>query len=129
MSERVILELPDELARRARTVAVQTDRSLEQVLVAWIDRAVPEPPLETLSDAQVLALCDSWMDPAQQEELSELLARHREGPLQGPEQDRLEELLRLYRRGLVRKGQAWKLAVDRGLKPRLDNHGASLLPG
>ena len=31
--------------------------------------------------------------------------------------------------GAYMLGQAWKLAVDRGLKPRLDNHGASLLPG
>jgi hypothetical protein len=129
MSERVTLELPEELARRARAVATQTNRRLEDVLVDWIDRAVPEPPVESLPDEQVLAMCASWIDAGQQEELSDLLDRNREGLLQGAERDRLDELMRIYRRGLVHKAQALKVAVARGLKPRLDDDGTGLHPG
>src|SRR5262249_21336487 len=106
MRERVTLELPEELARRARAAATQADRRLEEVLVEWIDRAVPESAVEDLSDEQILALCDRQMDAGQQEELSDLLGRNREGLLGGAERDRLDELMRVYRRGLIRKAQA-----------------------
>jgi hypothetical protein len=119
MSEKVTLELPEALAQRARAVAAQTHRRVEDVLVEWIDRAGGEAVVELLPDDQVLALCDGQMEDARQEEVSDLLARNREGLLQGPERERLEELMGVYRRGLVRKAQAWKVAVERGLKPRL----------
>jgi hypothetical protein len=53
------------------------------------------------------------------EELSRLLAGNREGSLAEAEPARLDELIRLYRRGLVRKAQALRIAVARGLGPRL----------
>src|SRR4051794_29219207 len=108
MGEKVTLELPDEVARRARAVADQTQRRFEDVLVEWIDRAGAEPPVESLPDDQLLALCDDFLDADRQDELSDLLARNREGDLPGPQRDRLEELMRAYRRGLVRKAQALK---------------------
>lgn len=37
MRERVILELPDNVARSAKEVATRTERQLEDVLVEWID--------------------------------------------------------------------------------------------
>jgi hypothetical protein len=119
MSEKVTLELPEELAERARAVAAQTRRRVEDVLLEWIDRAGGEPAVELLPDDQVLALCDSQMEPGQEEELSDLLARNRERLLQGAERDRLDELMRVYRRGLLRKARALKTAVERGLRPRL----------
>jgi len=119
MSVKVTVELPEELAQRARTVAAQTRRRLEDVLVEWIDRAGTEPEVELLPDDQLLALCDGQLDDSAQSELSALLARNREGELAGTEAGRLEELMRLYRRGLVRKARAWKTAVARGLRPRL----------
>jgi hypothetical protein len=119
MSVRVTVELPEELAERARTEAARTRRRFEDVLVEWLDRAGGEPPVESLSDEEVLALCDGQMEGAQQEELGELLARNREGLLQGEERSRLDELMHVYRRGLVRKARALKTAVERGLRPRL----------
>jgi hypothetical protein len=119
MTITVTLELPEELAQRARTVASQTRRRFEDVLVEWIDRAGGEPSVESLPDDQLLALCDSQMEAGAQEELSDLVARNREGVLQGAERERLDELMRTYRRGLVRKAQALKTAVERGLRPRL----------
>jgi hypothetical protein len=119
MSEKVTVELPEELAQRARAVAAQTRRRFEEVLVEWIDRAGAEPVAESLADDELLALCDRQLDAGRQEELSDLLTRNREGLLQEAERDRLDELMRIYRRGLIRKAQALKAAVARGLKPRL----------
>jgi hypothetical protein len=120
MSEIVTLELPDEVARSAREVAARTHRRLEDVLIEWLDRTSAELPVETLPDDQVLALCDMQMDTARQVELSDLLARNREGALADTERQRLDELMLVYRRGTVRKAQAFKVAVERGLHPPLN---------
>ena len=120
MSEIVTLEIPDALVQRARGVAEQTHRRVEDVLVEWLDRAATEIPVELLPDDQVLALRDMQMDDAQQAELSELLTRQREGMLTSVERGRLETLMSIYRRGMVGKAQALKVAVDRGLQPPLN---------
>ncbi len=46
MGEIVLLELPESLARSARAVAQQTQRSVESVLLEWLDRAATELPVE-----------------------------------------------------------------------------------
>jgi hypothetical protein len=102
-----------------RTVADRTHSPLEAVIVEWLDRAVAEPALELLPDEQLLALCDGQWDTQPQEELSDLLARNQEGSLLPPERERLDGLMRIYRKGLVRKAQALHVAVARGLRPRL----------
>ena len=119
MSSTVTLELPEPLARRIQEIAARTHRRPEDILLAWIDQVVSELPVDSLSDDQVLNLCDLEMDAAQQVELSELLARNREGQLSDAEHKRLDELMQIYRRGLVRKAQALKVAVERGLRPPL----------
>jgi hypothetical protein len=119
MSVKVMVELPDELAQRARAVAAQTQQRFEDVLLDWLTHAGAEPPVESLPDAQVLALCDAMLEAAAQEELSELLVCHREGSLGEADRSRLDELMRRYRRGLVRKAQALRTAVARGLRPQL----------
>ena len=120
MAEIVTLELPEEVARRAREVAARTHRRPESVLLEWIGRVVAESPVESLPDDQVLALCDMQMDVGQQAELGDLLARNQEGLLSSAERVRLDELMQIYRRGLVRKSQAVKVAVERGLRPPLN---------
>lgn len=89
-------------------------------MVEWIDRAVTEPAVDFLPDEQVLAVCEAQLDEELQEELSDLLARKREGQLSEADRGRLDALMQVYRRGLVRKAQAWKVAVARGLKPPLN---------
>ena len=44
-------------------------------------------------------------------------SRQREGELNDNEQVQLDALMLAYRRGLVRKAQALKVAVERGLQP------------
>lgn len=119
MSEVVTLELPDSLVRSARTIAERSNRRVEEVLVAWLDRSARERPVALLPDDQVLLLCDLEMQEADQQALNDLLDRQREGALGDTERPALDALMGAYRRGLVRKAQALKVAVERGLRPPL----------
>jgi hypothetical protein len=116
MAEIVTLQLPETLAQKAKEIAAFTHRRLEDVLLEWIDRAITELPVESLPDEQVLAMCDMQMETEQQELFSDLLARNREGQLNNTEVRQLDELMQVYRRGLVNKARALKVAVERGLK-------------
>jgi hypothetical protein len=119
MSEIVTLELPEHVVRSARAVAERTHRRVEEVLKDWIDQAAAEVPVDCLSDEEILSLCDRQLTDQDQEELSGLLARNREGQLDNTDHARLDALMQVYRRGLVRKAQAWKVAVARGLRSAL----------
>lgn len=116
MAETIVLELPESVAHSAREVANRTQKSVEEVLVEWLGKAAAELPVESLNDEQVLALCDIEMELEQQSELSQLLSENREGTLTAAGRERLDALMEVYRRGLVRKAEAWKIAVRRGLK-------------
>jgi hypothetical protein len=124
MSETVTLQIPEELARRARALAAATHRRFEDAVVEWLRRAVEEPAVESLPDDALLALCDASLSAADQDALTALLTGHREGALSGEETARLDELMADYRRGLVVKARALKEAVVRGLRPRLDDDAA-----
>ena len=124
MSETITLEVPDDLARRARALASATQRRFEDVVLEWLRWAVEESPVEALPDGELLALCDASFDPADQEALSHLLAGHREGLLTAPEEASLDALMDAYRRGLVLKARALKEAVGRGLRPPLAEDAA-----
>ncbi len=119
MAEIVTIELPEALAQQAKEIAALSHRRLEDVLVEWIDRAITDLPIESLPDEQVLVLCDLKMSPDQQTALSNLLAGNQEGQLSQAETRELDELMQIYRRGLVRKARALQVAVSRGLRPSL----------
>lgn len=119
MTEIITLELPEPLARQAKEIAALTQRRLEDVLVEWIDRAITDLPIESLPDAQVLALCDSQLPQEQQTALANLLACNREGTLDEGDRQQLDDLMQIYRSGLVRKARALQVAVGRGLRPPL----------
>lgn len=119
MSETMILELPDSLVQNARTIATNTNRRVEDVIIDWLELVVEEIPVELLPDEQVIALRDMQMSHEHQQELHDLLAQQREQCIHHSAQARLDELLHIYRRGMVRKAQALKVAVERGLQPSL----------
>jgi hypothetical protein len=121
MAEIVTLELSDTLAQQAKQIASLTHRRLEDVLVEWIDRAITDLPIESLPDDQILTLCDLQLEPQQQEQLSDLLAQNQEGQLSHTETEQLDQLMKIYRQGLVRKARALKVAVEKGLRPPLDS--------
>jgi hypothetical protein len=116
MSDKVTIELPEELARRARAMAAASHRRLEDAVVEWIGRVVAEPDVKTLPDKDLLQLCDAMLEPEDQDELTILLADSREGRLDAMGRARLDELMTVYRRGLVLKARAWGEAVTRGLR-------------
>lgn|SRR5574341_93235 len=120
MSQAITFNLPDELAERVRQLADQSRQSLEEVLVALVERATDDPPLEILSDEQVLALADLQLPPDQDAEFSKLLAQNAEGQLDDRGRVRLEQLMAMYRHGMVRKAHALQVAVERGLRPPLN---------
>jgi len=124
MSERFTLELPDDLARVVRAHAAAEKRPVEEAVVDLIGMAIADRTWESFSDKHILEECDSTLDSAKQEALSGLLARLREGELTLPERGQLDQLMAEYRRGLIFKARAWRIAVARGLKPRLDGHAA-----
>lgn len=119
MAEQVTLTLPDSLAQQVHEVATMTQRPLEEVLLEWLTRGSTEPVISALSDNQVLALCDSELSTQEQTQLSDLLGKQRENQLHEDEMRQLNQLLQRYRRGLVRKAEAWKVAVERGLRPAI----------
>ncbi|MCE7979752.1 MAG: hypothetical protein DYG89_01055 [Caldilinea sp. CFX5] len=121
MAYTVTLDIPDKIAQNARSVAVRTRRPIDDVLLTWLDRMADEVPVEDLSDEQVLSLSTMELAPAMQAELSELLAVNREGMVTSQQRSRLDELMQVYRHNLIRKAQAVKAAVERGLRPAL--HG------
>jgi hypothetical protein len=55
------------------------------------------------------------MTTEEQAVFSDLQARHREEYLNEQENSKLDELMQIYRSGLVRKAQAMNIAVKRGL--------------
>lgn len=119
MSYVVTIAISDAAASMAQNLARRTERRVEDVLADWIDHAVAELPVESLPDDQIRLLCSAEMSNVQQEELGELLTRRREGALDAIGQERLGQLMEVYRRGLVRKAQALQVGVARGLIPAL----------
>jgi hypothetical protein len=101
MSQTLTVELPDELAHRARSLAAAANRRLEDAVIDWISRAVAEPEIEALSDEGLLANCDAMISVELQDELSSLLSDAREGKLADSGRARLDEFMDIYRRGLV----------------------------
>jgi len=120
MAEVITLELSDTLARQTRTIAMNAHRRFEDMLVELIERSLADLPLESLPDERVLELCALQLDIEQQTLLDDLLSRNQEGQLTESETRQLDELMRVYRRGLVRKAKAWNVAVERGLKAPLN---------
>ena len=119
MSRQVAIQVSEHVMRQAAQVAAQTQRSIEDVLAAWLESVTTERPVEELSDDEVLALTELRLTDEQDASLSELLERNREGTLDAEGQRELDEMMRLYEHGLLRKSQALKVAVQRGLREPL----------
>jgi hypothetical protein len=117
MSTQVTVTLPDDIYQRAAYLARLTGRAIADVLTDTIDlplqplsvQHVDERPLAECSDAEVLALAEAQMDPAQDRRLSMLLERQQAGLLTEDERAALRGLLQTYQDGLLRKALALRL--------------------
>lgn len=119
MSQQITIEVSDQVARRAAQVASQTKRRVEEVLASWLESASTDLPVDSLSDEEVLALAELQLSAEQQEALSDLLARNRGDNLDEEGKRQLDDLMRVYEHGLLRKAQALRVAVQRGLREPL----------
>lgn len=119
MSQQVTIQVSDHAIQHAAQIAASTRQSVEAVLSGLIELSVEEPPVELLSDDEVRSLSEMRMPDEQDAALSELLGRQREGELDVEGRRRLRELMQVYERGLLRKSQALRVAVERGLRESL----------
>jgi len=75
--------------------------------------------VECLSDDEAIALSEMKFSDEQDARLSDLLARQRENQLDSEERRQLNEMMLIYEKGLLRKAQALRVAVERGLREPL----------
>jgi hypothetical protein len=125
MSTQVTLTLPDQLWERAEVLAQRTGRGVAELLAETIELsldplggAARESPIETWPDSEVVAAVDAEMPPADDRRLSELLDRQQASALTADERAELHTLMQTYQEGLLRKAQALREAVGRGLRER-----------
>jgi hypothetical protein len=119
MSETMTIKVSETVARFATQLALRKHQPREDALADFLESAVNETPVESLSDNEVLALSEMRFSDEQDEMLSELLARQREDQLDAQGRQELAELMRAYEQGLLRKAQALRVAVERGLRAPL----------
>jgi hypothetical protein len=124
MATRVVVTLPDDVYRRVEQLAQLTNRDVADLLADTITLSLPPLDIFTqsvqavtsLSDEDVLALTELQMLPAQDRRLSALLQKQQAQALSDPERAELLALMQVYQEGLLRKAQALREAVRRGLR-------------
>ena len=114
-TNQITIKLSRDIIIKAHRIAEQRGDRIEDILAEWLDSYVHDLPVEKLTDEEIIALSRFRMDLLQHQELSNLLYIHRERPLEVEESARLDKLLQLHRRHLVRKAQALEIAAKRGL--------------
>ncbi|MDQ3062731.1 MAG: hypothetical protein M3R14_07690 [Acidobacteriota bacterium] len=115
MNQQVTIEVSEQVWRRANVLAQQNQRKLENVLEKWLEETVAETQIEDLTDEEILALTENKFDDEQQNNFSLLLEHSREGTLNDERKRELDEMMRIYEDGLLRKSKALRVAVERGL--------------
>lgn len=126
MSTEVTVTLPDDVFRRAEHLAELTHRDVKEVLADALrlslgpvaEEAVSPPPVSSLSDDEVVALANSRMEKARDRRFVLLQRRLGAGALRDEERSELQGLMHAYQDGLLRKAQALREAVRRGLIER-----------
>jgi len=127
MSTQVVLTLSDDLYARVKQWAALTRRdlsetltdALEIVLTPLLEPPEGEPPVTSMSDAEVMALAQAQMSPQQGTRLDQLLAKQREDQLTTPEQSEFLALMQGYHWLWIRQSEALAEAVRRGLREAL----------
>jgi chorismate mutase len=115
MGQQVTIQVSEQVVRHAETVASQTQRRIEDVLSELLESVVHELPVDALTDSEVLELTQLQLSEDQQAALSALLDRNRENSLDEQDRRHVDELMRVYEHGLLRKSRALRIAVQRGL--------------
>ena len=128
MATRVVVTLPDDVYRRVERLAQLTNREVADLVADTITLSLPPldlstgsvPAVTSLSDEEVLALVELQTLPGQDRRRSTLLQKQQAQALSVPEQAELLALMQVYQEGLLRKAQALREAVRRGLRTPLE---------
>ena len=115
MNQEVTLQVSDNIWHYAQSVAKKSKRRIEEVLADWLEKGSSEIEVEKLSDVEVITLAELKMLVKQQEVLHNLIAKNGEGELTTDEKKQLDEMMEDYEIALLRKSQAMRVAVERGL--------------
>ncbi len=127
MSTQVRITLHDEVYRRAKRLAQMSNRKIEELLAQAIELSLSPvgaatdiyKPVSKLSDAEVLELSQMQMDAKEERRFSRLLNKQQAGKLSNSEGSELLALMQNYQEKLLRKAQALREAVRRGLREPL----------
>lgn len=121
MNQEVTIKISEQVWQRASVLAKQKHRKIEKVIEDLLEESISETKVEDLSDAEVLTLTNLQFNEKQQKSFSSLLKKNREKLLTNQEKLQLDELMRDYESGLLRKSKALRVAVERGLIPPLES--------
>ncbi len=129
MTQSITLELTDELIKRAKKQAEQTDQPVERVLVQQLEVAfsdpLPELPsneqaeldaLKYLSNDALWTIAREQMPRDQQNRMQILMDGNTMGKLSALEFDELENLVDQGQRVMLRKAKAAALLTEKGYK-------------
>ena len=119
MNQQITLTVSDNVWLYAKAVAAQKKQRIEEVLSDWLEKVSSEIDVEKLPDAEVIALAELKMPDKQQKVLHKLLEKNGEGELTNDEKTQLDAMMEIYEEALLRKSQALRVAVERGLIPPL----------
>jgi hypothetical protein len=130
MTDQITVTLPTEILRRAEQLARCAGRPVDQLLAETIElslrplgtSSVSEEDMAAWSDEQVLASVDDpGLSTLEDRRLSELLNHQQARALTDAERLELTALIEVYQVQLLRKAQALREAVRRGLRPPLES--------
>ncbi len=119
MNQQITLTVSDNVWLYAKAVATQNKRRIEEVLSDWLEKVSSEIDVEKFSDSEILALTELQMSPAQQKLMDKFQEKNGEGELTDDEKRQFDALMEIYEDALLRKAQALRVAVERGLIPPL----------
>lgn len=123
----ITLRLPDRVYQQAQRWATITNQELDIALTEALEIALTpvhavaeaDTPIDSLNDAQVLALTKAQMPGENGRRLSHLSGLHAEGALSPDEQQELMALAGLYQHYWMRQAEALAEAVRRGLQSEM----------
>lgn len=115
MNQQITLTVSENVWLYAKAVATRNKLRIEEVLSDWFEKVSSEFDVEKLSDSEVLALAELKMPDEQQKVLHKLLEKNGEGELTEDETKQLDAMMEVYEVATLRKSQALRVAVQRGL--------------
>ncbi len=115
MNQEVTLKISDRVIQQATLAASRKKHRVEEVLSDWLESLFQENFTDKMSDEEILALTKIKIPPDEQERLSELLFKNRELGLNKKEQRELDLMIEISERNMLKKSEALRIAVERGL--------------